>query len=56
MITKERSVLRNKREAGGAMSDENEMAVDVHGLIAKSFSKEYIEAAVTDALKLLPSY
>jgi hypothetical protein len=32
------------------------MSVEVHGLIAKGFSKEYIEAVISDALKILPSY
>jgi hypothetical protein len=30
--------------------------VEVHGRIAKDFSKEYVEAVVNDALKILPSY
>jgi hypothetical protein len=38
------------------MADNHEMSIDVHGLIAKSFSKEYVEAVVTDALHILPSY
>jgi hypothetical protein len=38
------------------MADNHEMPIDVHGLIAKSFSKEYVEAVVTDALNILPSY
>jgi len=38
------------------MADNHEMAIDVHGLIARSFSKEYVEAVVTDALHILPSY
>jgi hypothetical protein len=38
------------------MADDHEMAIDVHGLIANSFSKEYVEAVVTDALHILPSY
>ena len=38
------------------MTDNHELAIDVHGLIAKSFSKEYVEAVVTDALHILPSY
>ena len=38
------------------MADNHEMPIDVHGLIAKSFSKEYVEAVVTDALHILPSY
>jgi hypothetical protein len=37
------------------MAGNHEMAIDVHGLIAKSFSKEYVEAVVTDALHVLPS-
>jgi hypothetical protein len=32
------------------------MFIEVHGLIARSFSKEYVEAVVTDALHILPSY
>ena len=32
------------------------MSIEVHGLIAQKFSKEYIEAVVDDALKILPSY
>ena len=38
------------------MAGNHEMSIDVHGLIAKSFSKEYVEAVVTDALHILPSY
>ena len=38
------------------MAGSHEMSIDVHGLIAKSFSKEYVEAVVTDALHILPSY
>ena len=38
------------------MAGNHEMSIDVHGLIAKSFSKEYVEAVVTDALHMLPSY
>ena len=38
------------------MAGNHEMPIDVHGLIAKSFSKEYVEAVVTDALHILPSY
>jgi hypothetical protein len=38
------------------MADDHGMSFDVHGLIAKSFSKEYVEAVVTDALHILPSY
>jgi hypothetical protein len=30
--------------------------VEVHGRIAKDFTKEYVEAVVNDALKILPSY
>jgi len=32
------------------------MTIEVHGRIAKKFSKEYIESVVTDALQILPSY
>src|SRR5437588_8490788 len=38
------------------MSTEQEMSVEVHGLVAKAVSREYIEAVVADALKILPSY
>jgi len=38
------------------MTDNHELVIDVHGLIAKSFPKEYVEAVVTDALHILPSY
>jgi hypothetical protein len=38
------------------MADRQEIPIEVHGLIAKSFSKEYVEAVVTDALHILPSY
>lgn len=38
------------------MPAEQEMSVEVHGLIAKAFTKEYVEAAVSDALRILPSY
>src|SRR4051812_14974213 len=47
---------RAKQGVGEAMPGEGEMTVDVHGLIAGSFSREYVEAVVTDALKILPSY
>jgi hypothetical protein len=32
------------------------MSIEVHGLVAKSTSREYIEAVLADALKVLPSY
>jgi hypothetical protein len=32
------------------------MQVDILGAIANSFTKEYIEAVIADALKILPSY
>jgi hypothetical protein len=32
------------------------MQIEVHGLIAQSFSKEYVEAVIDDALQILPSY
>jgi hypothetical protein len=38
------------------MADDHEMSIEVHGLIAKSFSKEYVEAVIMDALNILPSY
>ena len=38
------------------MADNPEYSIDVHGVIAKSFSKEYVEAVVRDALHILPSY
>lgn len=33
-----------------------EFGIDVHGKVAAVHSKEYIEAVVTDALRILPSY
>ena len=38
------------------MADEQEMSIEVHGLVAKATSREYIEAVVADALKILTSY
>lgn len=38
------------------MPGEQEMTLEVHGLIAQEFSREYVEAVVTDALKILPAY
>ena len=38
------------------MPDEQEMSVEVHGLVAKAFSREYVEAVIADAVKILPSY
>jgi hypothetical protein len=38
------------------MAGEQEMTVDVNDQIARSFSREYVEAVVTDALKILPAY
>jgi len=35
---------------------ESTMPVEVHADVAKSFAKEYVEAVITDALKILPSY
>ncbi len=32
------------------------MDIDVHVLISKSFSKEYIEAVLEDAVQILPAY
>ena len=32
------------------------ISIEVHGQIAQKFSKEYIEAVVDDALRILPSY
>ncbi len=33
-----------------------EFGVDVHGQVAAIHSKEYVEAVITDALRILPSY
>jgi len=33
-----------------------EFGIDVHGQIAAAHSREYIEAVVTDALRILPTY
>ncbi len=38
------------------MATDQEMPVEVHGRIARSFPREYVEAVVTDALRILPSY
>lgn len=35
---------------------ESTMPIEVHADIAKSFAKEYVEAVITDAMKILPSY
>ena len=35
---------------------ESTMPIEVHADVAKSFAKEYVEAVITDALKILPSY
>ena len=35
---------------------ESTMPIEVHADVAKSFAKEYVEAVVTDAMKILPSY
>ncbi len=32
------------------------LSIEVHGLIARKFSKEYVEAVIADAMKILPSY
>lgn len=32
------------------------MPIEVHPDVAKSFAKEYVEAVITDAMKILPSY
>lgn len=37
------------------MTDEREVSIEVHRLIAKSFSKEYVEAVVADAVEPLPA-
>src|SRR5262249_36866942 len=46
----------NVDEGEEAMPDEQEVSIEVHGLIAKSFTKEYVEAVVADALRILPAY
>lgn len=35
---------------------ENTMPIEVHPDVAKSFAKEYVEAVITDAMKILPFY
>ena len=35
---------------------ESTMPIEVHADLAKSFPKEYIEAVITDAINILPSY
>jgi hypothetical protein len=34
----------------------NSFSIEVDGRIAQQFSKEYIEAVIDDAMKILPSY
>jgi len=38
------------------MSNQREMSIEVHGEIAKSFPKEYVEAVISDAVQMLPAY
>lgn len=38
------------------MAEGQEMSIEVHSSVAKSFPKEYVEAVVTDALRILPTY
>lgn len=38
------------------MTNEQEMSIDVHRLIAQASTKEYIEAVIADTMKILPSY
>ena len=35
---------------------ESTIPIEVHADVAKSFAEEYIEAVITDAMKILPSY
>ena len=35
---------------------ENSMPIEVHADVAKAFAKDYVEAVITDAMKILPSY
>lgn len=35
---------------------ESTMPIEVHADVAKSFAKEYVEAVITDAMKILPSF
>lgn len=35
---------------------ESTIPIEVHANVAKSFAKEYVEAVITDAMKILPSY
>jgi hypothetical protein len=35
---------------------ESTMPIEVHPDVAQSFAKEYVEAVITDAMKILPSY
>ncbi len=37
-------------------SEPVEFGIDVHGRVAAAHSKEYVEAVITDALRILPSY
>ena len=35
---------------------ESTMPIEVHADVVKSFAKEYVEAVITDAMKILPLY
>jgi hypothetical protein len=35
---------------------ESTMPIEVHADVAKLFAKEYVEAVISDAMKILPSY
>ncbi len=35
---------------------ESTMPIEVHADVAKSFAKEYVDAVITDDMKILPSY
>jgi hypothetical protein len=35
---------------------ESTMPIEVHADVAKSFAKEYVEAVITDAMKIPPPY
>jgi|SRR6185312_17024661 len=45
----------NDTQRGNEMA-ESTMPIEINGEVAKSFAKEYIEAVITDAVKILPAY
>lgn len=54
-ITEEATELTAIKIGATTMPDST-MPFEVHAEVAKSFAKEYVEAVITDAIKILPSY